>query len=104
MLYAQVSETNDGDKEVVDLPLEIDGSLLLSTLRAQYPDACGLKYVVPDNGRTRALRLADNKLYPPTNDGWDDIVYFCSFNKGKFVFLFYNKTKCHSLMIQVLPY
>lgn len=83
MSFVQVSETNDGDKEVVDLPLEKDGTLLLSTLRAQYPDACGLKYVALDNGRTRALRLADDKLHPPTDDGWGDIVYFCSFNKGK---------------------
>jgi len=81
MSFVQVSETNDNDKEVVDLPLEKDGTLLLSTLHAQYPDACGLKYVAPDNGRTRALRLADDKLHPPTDDGWGDIVYFCSFNK-----------------------
>lgn len=89
MSYAQVSETNDADKEVVDLPLETDGTLLLSTLRAQYPDACGLKYVDLDSGRTRALRLADDKLHSPTDDGWGDIVYFCSFNKGKFGFFFF---------------
>ncbi|XP_050534838.1 TAR DNA-binding protein 43-like [Daktulosphaira vitifoliae] len=81
MSFVQVSETNDGDAEIVDLPLEKDGTLLLSTLHAQYPDACGLKYVAPDNGRTRALRLADEKLHPPTEEGWGDIVYFCSFNK-----------------------
>lgn len=87
MSFVQVSETNDGggggDAEVVDLPLEADSTLLLSTLHAQYPDACGLKYVAPDNGRTRAVRLADNKLHPPSgDDGWGDVVYFCSFNKG----------------------
>jgi len=81
MSFVQVSDTNDADKEVVDLPLEKDGTLLLSTLHAQYPDACGLKYVAPDNGRTRALRLAEDKLHPPGDDGWGDIVYFCSFNK-----------------------
>ncbi|VVC26723.1 RNA recognition motif domain [Cinara cedri] len=80
-MFVQVSETNDADQEVVDLPLEKDGTLLLSTLNAQYPDACGLKYVAPDNGRTRALRLADNKLHPPSDDGWGEIVYFCAFNK-----------------------
>lgn len=88
MSFVQVSETSDcgggGDAaEVVDLPLEADDTLLLSTLHAQYPDACGLKYVAPDNGRTRAVRLADNKLHPPSgDDGWGDVVYFCSFNKG----------------------
>ncbi|XP_025425879.1 TAR DNA-binding protein 43-like [Sipha flava] len=81
MSFVQVSETNDSEKEIVDLPLEDDSTLLLSTLRAQYPDACGLKYVAPDNGRTRAIRLADNKLHPPTEEGWGEIVYFCSFNK-----------------------
>ncbi|XP_050424980.1 TAR DNA-binding protein 43-like [Adelges cooleyi] len=81
MSFVQVSETNDGDREIVDLPLEEDGTLLLSTLHAQYPDACGLKYVAPDNGRTRALRLANDKLHPPSEEGWGDIVYFCSFNK-----------------------
>ncbi|XP_050439231.1 TAR DNA-binding protein 43-like [Adelges cooleyi] len=81
MSFVQVSDTNDGDREIVDLPLEEDGTLLLSTLQAQYPDACGLKYVAPDNGRTRALRLANDKLHPPNEEGWGDIVYFCSFNK-----------------------
>lgn len=89
MSFVQVSETNDTDQEVVDLPLETDGTLLLSTLRAQYPDACGLKYVAPENGRTRALRLADDKLHPPSDDGWGEIVYFCSFNRGKFVLYTY---------------
>lgn len=90
MSFVQVSDTNDADKEVVDLPLEKDGTLLLSTLHAQYPDACGLKYVAPDNGRTRALRLAEDKLHPPGDDGWGDIVYFCSFNKGNNFFLFFS--------------
>lgn len=88
MSFVQVSETNDSEAEIVDLPLEKDGTLLLSTLHAQYPDACGLKYVAPDNGRTRALRLADEKLYPPSEEGWGDVVYFCSFNKGKVMKLF----------------
>ena len=42
MYYIQVAE-NEGD-EPVELPLEADYTLAMSTLTAQYPGASGLKF------------------------------------------------------------
>ena len=42
MYYIQVAE-NEGE-EPVELPLEADYTLAMSTLTAQYPGASGLKY------------------------------------------------------------
>lgn len=54
MSYVKVvDEDND---EPIELPLEFDGNLLLSTLSAQFPGACGLKYRNPDSGTYRGLR------------------------------------------------
>jgi hypothetical protein len=74
--YVQVTE-EDGE-EPIELPSEEDGTILLSTLAAQYPGACGLKYH-PEAGsmRWRGIRLADGKLHPPEHmDGhWGNIKY-----------------------------
>lgn len=43
--YLQVAEKEDD--EPVEIPSEDDGTLLLSTLAAQFPGACGLKYRNP---------------------------------------------------------
>ena len=42
MYYIQVAE-NEGE-EPVELPLEADYTLAMTTLTAQYPGASGLKY------------------------------------------------------------
>lgn len=91
--------------EVIELPLEQDGTLLLSTLTGQFDSALGLKYRHPDSKAMRGIRLADGKLHPPTSDGWVDEAYICVFPKGKFYlffiykqlwyynYLFYNRRK-----------
>lgn len=70
----------DGD-EPLELPTEEDGTLLLTTLSAQFPGSCGLKYRNPDTGTMRGIRLSDGRLYPPDND-WGKQVFFCVFPKG----------------------
>ncbi|KAJ8675889.1 hypothetical protein QAD02_011675 [Eretmocerus hayati] len=78
MSYIQVSE--DEGEEPIELPTEDDGTLLLTTLSAQFPGTCGLKYRNPESRAMRGVRLVDGRLHPPEN-GWGKAVYFCVFPK-----------------------
>ncbi|KAI5748256.1 TAR DNA-binding protein 43 isoform X2 [Diaphorina citri] len=69
--------TNNLEEDGMEIPSEDDGTILLSTLQAQYPSAIGLKYKV--ESRYRAVKLADGHLYAPL-DGWQDRVYYCTFD------------------------
>ncbi|CDW53203.1 RRM 1 and RRM 6 domain containing protein [Trichuris trichiura] len=51
--YLRVCE-EEGDDEVVEVPLESDGTVLLTTLAGMLPGACGLKFRNPDTGAFRA--------------------------------------------------
>ncbi|KAL5108172.1 TAR DNA-binding protein 43 [Taenia crassiceps] len=68
--YVQVCE-DDGTP--VEIPLEDDKTLLLSTLAAQFPRATGLKYA-SESGCMRGVRYSDGRIYPPP-DGWQNRVY-----------------------------
>ncbi|KAJ8870131.1 hypothetical protein PR048_029143 [Dryococelus australis] len=63
MSYLQVAE-DEGD-EPIELPTEDDNTLLLSTLAAQYPGTCGLRYRNPESKAMRGIRLADGRLHTP---------------------------------------
>ncbi|XP_046389352.1 TAR DNA-binding protein 43-like, partial [Ischnura elegans] len=76
--YLQVSE--DEGEEPIELPTEDDGTLLLSTLAAQFPGTCGLKYRNPDGRVMRGVRLVDGRLHSP-DSGWGNSVYYCVFPK-----------------------
>ncbi|XP_043268292.1 RNA-binding motif protein, X-linked 2 isoform X1 [Venturia canescens] len=78
--YVQVAE--DEGEEPIELPTEddISSTLLLTTLAAQYPGTCGLKYRNPESKAMRGVRLVNGRLYPPEN-GWGETVYFCVFPK-----------------------
>lgn len=78
--YIRVSEDED-DTNAVEIPCEMDGTLLLSTLVAQFPGACGLKYRHPDSKSIRGIRLSDGKLHPPSEAGWNKHLYICVFPK-----------------------
>jgi hypothetical protein len=43
MLFVKVSET-ENQEESVEIPVESQGYILMSTLTAQFPGACGLKF------------------------------------------------------------
>eukprot|EP00088_Acartia_fossae_P009051 TRINITY_DN14365_c0_g2_i1.p1 TRINITY_DN14365_c0_g2~~TRINITY_DN14365_c0_g2_i1.p1 ORF type:complete len:505 (-),score=192.87 TRINITY_DN14365_c0_g2_i1:863-2377(-) len=69
MNYVVVSEDEAG--EAIELPVEeADGTVLLTTLAAQFPGACGLKFRNPETRAWRGLRLADGRFFPPADTGW----------------------------------
>jgi len=77
MYYIQVAE-NEGD-EPVELPLEADYTLAMSTLTAQYPGASGLKFR-SETGGWRGLRVTDGKVYQ-VDSNWGNAVYVAVYPK-----------------------
>lgn len=76
--YLPVAE--DENEEPIELPIEDDGTLMLTTVSAQFPGCCGLKYRHPETKNIRGIRLRDGRLYPPP-EGWGNHLYVCSFPK-----------------------
>jgi chromosome segregation ATPase len=80
--------TDDGSMvrvvaEAVELPLETDGTLLFSTLQAQFAGAAGLYYTTGGNQRRAVKYNASTGLLLPPPDGWADRNYSVSyFNVG----------------------
>lgn len=80
MDFVQVAE--DEGEEPIELPTEEDGTLLQSTLQAQYPGSCGLKYRNEETKAVRGVRLNEGRFYPPSTDGgWGTQIFFCVFPK-----------------------
>ncbi|KAF6773299.1 hypothetical protein AHF37_07747 [Paragonimus kellicotti] len=75
--YIRVSE--DEDESPIEVPIESDGTVLLTTLNGVFPKATGLKYLAPESGCYRGVRLNEGRLYAP-EDGWKH-VYYCAFPK-----------------------
>ncbi|XP_054717844.1 TAR DNA-binding protein 43-like isoform X2 [Uloborus diversus] len=113
--YIQVAE--DEGEEPIEVPCEEDGTLLLTTLAAQFPGTCGLKYRNPDTGTMRGVRVTDGKLNPPPGTGWGNSLYICVFpkeNKRKSCDQLENssaktkrmetKHKCSDLIVLGLPW
>ena len=79
--YVRIVE-EEADDEPIELPSEEDGTMLLSTLTAQFPGASGLKYRNPDTGTLRGLRVFDGRIQAP--DGhWGETLYIAVFPKGE---------------------
>ncbi|KRT85289.1 RNA binding protein [Oryctes borbonicus] len=76
--YLQVAE--DEGEEPIELPTEEDGTLLLSTLAAQFPGTCGLKYRTGESKPMRGVRLNEGRLNPPP-EGWGSQIFYCVFPK-----------------------
>ena len=53
----------------VEIPVEPNNLLLVSTLEAQFPGATGLKYRT-DTGAFRGLRVSEGYVYPPAEGSW----------------------------------
>uniref|UniRef100_A0A094ZDD7 TAR DNA-binding protein 43 n=1 Tax=Schistosoma haematobium TaxID=6185 RepID=A0A094ZDD7_SCHHA len=66
----------DDNESPIEVPIEDDGTVLLATLKSVFPKSTGLKYLAPDSGCLRGVRLNDGKLYAPS-DGWVH-VYQCA--------------------------
>lgn len=90
--YIQVAE-DEGD-EPIELPTEDDSTLLLTTVTAQFPGTCGLKYRNPESRTMRGIRLVDGRLHPPEN-GWGKAIYFCVFPKGAY----FTMIRCFSIAL-----
>lgn len=77
--FIQVAE--EETEEPIELPIEEDNTLLLSTLQGQFPGSCGLKYRNPENRAIRGIRLNEARMHPPQS-GWSaSQVYICVFPK-----------------------
>ncbi|KAL3860145.1 hypothetical protein ACJMK2_010310 [Sinanodonta woodiana] len=75
-----VSVTEDENEESIEIPCEEDGTLLISSLSAQFPGACGLKYR-SSSGGMRGVRLANGKVHPPEDGQWGPTTYVVVFPK-----------------------
>lgn len=97
--YLQVAE--DEGEEPIELPTEDDGTLLLSTLAAQFPGTCGLKYRSTDSKAMRGVRLSDGRLHPPPESGWGSQMFYCVFPKGRCPIIYFwgNVKIAHPLSI-----
>ena len=78
--FIQVCEDDD-TMDSIEIPSEDDGSLLLTTIAAQFPGACGLKYK-SESGIFRGIRFADGVLFAPEGV-WGSNQYFVVFPKSK---------------------
>lgn len=81
--YIRCAEEESG--EPMEIPVEEDGTVLLSTLSAQFPGACGLKYR-SETRSLRGVRLLEGKMRAPET-GWGNELYICVFPKGENRFL-----------------
>ena len=63
---------NEG--EVLELPTEEDGKLLLSTITGHFQDAIGLRFKTA-TGAWTGIRVMDGVLQPPI-EGWGQREYF----------------------------
>ncbi|XP_015786142.1 TAR DNA-binding protein 43 [Tetranychus urticae] len=78
--YVQVCENETS--EPIELPIQEDGTMLLTTLTSQFPGASGLRYRNEETGTMRAVSLVENKFQAP-DKGWSKIsVYYVVFPKG----------------------
>jgi len=71
--YQFVNVASDEDSDVMELPAEKNGTILLSTIQAQFPEAIGLKYK-SSSGGLRGIRAENNILDPP-HGGWGVTTY-----------------------------
>ena len=95
--YIQVVE--DENEEPIEIPTEEDGTLSLSTLVAQFPGTCGLKYRNPETGNLRGVRLVEGTLHSP-DGSWGNLLYIAVVPKqqGKFDIEIYNIGSSNNIM------
>jgi len=77
-VYIRVAE--EENEEPMEIPSEDDGTVLLSTVSAQFPGACGLRFRSPISQCMRGVRLVEGVLHAPEN-GWSNLVYVVNYPK-----------------------
>jgi len=66
-------------EEPIEIPTENDGTILLSSLRAQFSEAIGLKFRNPSTNILRGVRMLDNVLHAPyPGQKWGNCTYICT--------------------------
>lgn len=75
--YVKVSK--EEGNETIELPIEHDGCLLVSTFQSIFPGSTGLTYRNSVSNAIRGIRMTEGRLHPPSEDGWGDLAYFCVF-------------------------
>ncbi|KAK7915983.1 hypothetical protein WMY93_011744 [Mugilogobius chulae] len=66
-VYIRVAE--EENEEPMEIPSEDDGTVLLSTVAAQFPGACGLRFRSPVSQCMRGVRLVEGSCTRPKTDG-----------------------------------
>uniref|UniRef100_A0A2K5ITM8 TAR DNA-binding protein 43 n=1 Tax=Colobus angolensis palliatus TaxID=336983 RepID=A0A2K5ITM8_COLAP len=66
----------------VEIPSEDDGTVLLSTVTAQFPGACGFRDRNPVSQCMRGVWLVEGILHAP-DAGWGNLVYAVNYPKDK---------------------
>lgn len=85
--YVRVVEDESCPDQAIEIPTEPDGTLLLSNIQGQFPGACGLRYRSHDTNSLRGVRLAENVLYPPFEEGWGNLLFMIVPSKiGRYLF------------------
>ncbi|KAK7878597.1 hypothetical protein WMY93_030433 [Mugilogobius chulae] len=77
-MYIRVAE--DENEEPMEIPSEDDGTVLLSSVAAQFPGACGLRYRNPESQCMRGVRLVEGVLHAPESV-WGNLVYVVNYPK-----------------------
>jgi len=76
----------EGD-EPIEIPTESDGTILLTSLTAQFPGVTGLKFRNPETNTLRGVRCSENQLFPPCQSQvdsdepqstWGGHTYICT--------------------------
>lgn len=81
-MVIRVQESEDNNSESIEIELEDDNSLLLTSLTSLFPDATGLKFRHPETNTLRGVKLVDGKFAEPLG-GWSSVKnYICVFNRG----------------------
>jgi RNA recognition motif-containing protein len=81
-MVIRVQESEDENAESIEIELEDDNSLLLTSLTSLFPDATGLVFRHPVTNQRRAVKFADGKFAEPI-EGWSFAKnYICVFNRG----------------------
>jgi len=73
-----VAVVQDEGDEPIEIPTESDGTILLTSLTAQFPGVTGLKFRNPETNTLRGVRCSENQLFPPNEDGWGTDTYICT--------------------------
>jgi len=79
MYYIQCVQ--DESDEPIELPLEADYTMALSTLTAQYPGCTGLKYR-SETGGWRGLKVTDGKVHQADGNWGSGVIYVAVYPKG----------------------